>query len=94
MCSSDLTLDFSYREVFGVEPPEAYERLLLDSMLGDQTLFIRHDTVEVSWTLLMPALNRWETKPGQDLEFYPAGSAGPRAADALLARDGRAWREL
>ncbi|OGV74159.1 MAG: glucose-6-phosphate dehydrogenase [Lentisphaerae bacterium RIFOXYB12_FULL_65_16] len=94
LCMGGLTLDFSYREVFGVEPPEAYERLLLDSMLGDQTLFIRHDTVEVSWTLLMPALNRWETKPGQDLEFYPAGSAGPRAADALLARDGRAWREL
>ena len=96
LCVGDLTLKFSYRDVFGGDPPEAYERLLLDCMLGDQTLFVRRDTVEVAWSLLTPCLEAWEKK-GDDpavgpLHFYKAGSWGPDAAAELLARDGRTWR--
>ncbi len=56
VCMSTLRMDFSYREIFGTEAPEAYQRLLLDCMVGDQTLFIRQDNVEVSWALLTPVL--------------------------------------
>jgi glucose-6-phosphate 1-dehydrogenase len=97
LCMGDLTLRFSYRDVFGGDPPEAYERLLLDSMLGDQTLFIRNDTIEVAWSLLTPVLAAW-ARTGDNpavglLETYEAGSWGPAAAEALLGRDGRTWRE-
>jgi glucose-6-phosphate 1-dehydrogenase len=61
-------------------------------MLGDATLFPREDIVEVSWALLEPYLARWRENPGRDLFFYPAGSWGPREADALLGREGRQWR--
>ncbi|MFA5138999.1 MAG: glucose-6-phosphate dehydrogenase [Elusimicrobiota bacterium] len=89
-CLGSLTMDFDYDETFGEDPPEAYERLLLDAMQGDPTLFIRRDAVERSWEFLSPMLE------GKALKVHPysPGSWGPKAADALLSRDGRAWRKL
>ena len=95
LCLSALTMDLSYRAAFGERPPDAYTRLLLDAMLGDQTLFIRDDSVEQSWQLMAPIMAAWERKDrGCILHGYPAGSWGPAAADALIAKDGRMWREL
>src|SRR5215813_10348078 len=88
----DVNMDFAYGESFTVSSPEAYERLLLDVLVGDPPLFPRHKEVELSWEVLDPIEEFWaeHTKPDQ----YPAGSAGPASADALMARDGRAWRRL
>lgn len=90
-----LTLDFHYRDVFKEGLPDAYERLLMDCICGDQTLFIRHDEVEVAWSLLTPVLEAWAegSKDGK-LYPYPAGSWGPFEAQRLLDRDNRAWRIL
>ena len=92
LCLSGLTMDFTYREVFGQEPPEAYERLLLDCMLGDQTLFVRHDDMEVAWSLVTPILAAWESEG--DPEPYEAGTWGPSGADKLIENDGREWLPL
>jgi glucose-6-phosphate 1-dehydrogenase len=97
LCMSTLTMDFRYRDVFGESPPEAYERLLLDAMLGDQTLFIRNDYVNTAWSLITPILQQWEEAGVTDLAPlfpYAAGSVGPREAGLLLERDGRRWRPL
>jgi len=92
LCMSSLTMDFTYSEVFGEDPPEAYERLLLDCMLGDPTLFVRSDDMEVSWALITPLLETWRAQgEAGRIDPYPPGSWGPAAADALLARDGRQW---
>ena len=91
------TLHFDYRAILGGDPPEAYERLLHGCMLGDQMLFVRTDDVEASWALVTDVLYTWErgaTCGRCVLETYPAGSWGPRAADALLEADGRRWRAL
>jgi glucose-6-phosphate 1-dehydrogenase len=90
-----VKMDFHYGTSFGKASPEAYERLLLDAMSGDATLFARRDEVEEAWAFIDPIENAWSAKekaPG--LFFYPAGSWGPEEADNLLARDGRAWRRL
>jgi glucose-6-phosphate 1-dehydrogenase len=90
-----VKMDFHYGTSFGKASPEAYERLLLDAMSGDATLFARRDEVEEAWAVIDPIENAWSAKekaPG--LFFYPAGSWGPEEADNLLARDGRAWRRL
>jgi glucose-6-phosphate 1-dehydrogenase len=93
ICMSTLNMNFSYREIFGTVLPEAYQRLLLDCMIGDQMLFARQDDVEVAWRLLTPVLKMWET--GQSvLHEYPAGTQSFPAADALIESDGRAWRKL
>jgi len=92
VCVQPVQFRFSYEQAFGEKSPPAYGRLLLDAMLGDATLFPREDIVEVSWALLEPFLARWRENPGRDLNFYPAGSWGPREADGLLAREGRRWR--
>ncbi|HOX39615.1 MAG TPA: glucose-6-phosphate dehydrogenase [Candidatus Brocadiia bacterium] len=93
-CMSSLTMDFSYQEVFGGHPPDAYERLLLDCMLGDRTLFIRQDCLEVSWDLLTPVLKAWETEPARYAPLpYAAGTWGPDEAEELMRRDGREWRK-
>src|SRR5207245_7764317 len=86
----DVNMDFAYGESFTENSPEAYERLLLDVLVGDPPLFPRHQEVELSWEVLDPVEQFWAEhgKPEQ----YPAGSTGPASADALLARDGRAWR--
>jgi glucose-6-phosphate 1-dehydrogenase len=88
----DVNMDFAYGESFTESSPDAYERLLLDVLIGDPPLFPRQEEVELSWKILDPIEDYWaeHDKPEQ----YPAGTRGPAAADALLARDGRAWRRL
>jgi glucose-6-phosphate 1-dehydrogenase len=88
---SPVTLDFKYHEVFGGEPPEAYERLLLDAIHGDPTLYSRGDWIEQAWRLTQPILDHWATVPGP-LPQYEAGSWGPTEADTFIARDGGHWR--
>jgi glucose-6-phosphate 1-dehydrogenase len=90
-----VKMDFHYGTSFGKASPEAYERLLLDAMSGDATLFARRDEVEEAWAFIDPIEEAWVAKENQpDLFEYPAGSWGPEEADELLARDGRAWRRL
>ncbi|GAB4439656.1 MAG: glucose-6-phosphate dehydrogenase [Chloroflexi bacterium OHK40] len=89
-----VTMDFRYGTSFGVASPEAYERLLLDCMLGDGTLFTRRDEVEASWALITPILQGWAAGPPQLFPNYEAGTWGPAAADTFIAADGRAWRRL
>ena len=88
----DVNMDFDYGESFTESSPEAYERLLLDVLIGDPPLFPRQEEVELSWQILDPIEDYWSRhdKPEQ----YPAGTAGPASADALIARDGRAWRRI
>ncbi len=87
-----VKMDFLYGRSFGVEPPEAYERLLLDAMLGDSTLFIRRDEVEAAWGLVSAVHAGWADQAPPEFPNYESGTWGPAAAEALLARDGRAWR--
>ena len=90
-----VKMDFHYGTSFGKPSPEAYERLLLDAMSGDATLFARRDEVEEAWAFIDVIEDAWhEEKNAPGLFFYPAGSWGPEEADELLARDGRAWRRL
>lgn len=87
----DVTMDFGYGHAFTEASPEAYERLILDVLLGDPPLFPRHEEVELSWKILDPIEQYW-TEQGGSVEQYAPGSWGPASADALLARDGRVWR--
>ncbi|GAA2917024.1 glucose-6-phosphate 1-dehydrogenase [Microbacterium keratanolyticum] len=87
----DVTMDFGYGHAFTEASPEAYERLILDVLLGDPPLFPRHEEVELSWKILDPFEEFW-TAQGGPIEQYAPGSWGPESADALLARDGRVWR--
>lgn len=93
ICIGTLQMTFRYKDLFGVEMPEAYERLLLDCMAGDQTLFTRFDSIEFSWQLLMPVLSAWQRSPQKPFE-YPAGSESFPQADALIEADGRQWHSL
>jgi glucose-6-phosphate 1-dehydrogenase len=86
-----VTLDFKYNEVFGGEPPEAYERLLLDVIHGDATLYARGDWVERAWELLQPVIDAWSRTPA-GLPSYESGSWGPAESDAFISRDGGRWR--
>jgi glucose-6-phosphate 1-dehydrogenase len=86
-----VSMDFSYGAAFIEEPPEAYERLLLDAMIGDATLFIRTDEVEQAWRICEPVLSVWQERRAP-LARYAAGSWGPAEADQLLEREGRRWR--
>ena len=86
----DVTMDFGYGHSFTESSPEAYERLILDVLLGDPPLFPRHEEVELSWRILDPITEFWASK-GKP-EPYDSGGWGPASADAMLARDGRAWR--
>ena len=88
-----VTMDFSYAGAFGRAPGEAYEKLLLDAMRGDATLFARRDGDERAWSLLAPLLDGWEASSARPFE-YARGGSGPREADELLRRDGRRWRPL
>lgn len=89
-----VTMDFLYGTSFDIDPPEAYERLLLDCLLGDSTLFTRRDEVEAAWTILDPLLQSWRDSYPWDLSTYESGTWGPVEAEELMARDGRVWRRL
>jgi glucose-6-phosphate 1-dehydrogenase len=89
-----VTMDFRYNAAFGVESPEAYERLLLDAMLGDSTLFTRSDEVEASWSLITPIHQGWAMNEPTAFPNYDAGTWGPKEADRLLGKDWRSWRRL
>ncbi|MFA5251118.1 MAG: glucose-6-phosphate dehydrogenase [Phycisphaerae bacterium] len=93
ICMSTLNMNFNYKNVFLVDMPEAYQRLLLDCMVGDQTLFNRYDSVEEAWKLLMPVLQAWQNDDSSPYE-YPAGSESFPLADKLIESDGRKWRKL
>jgi len=87
-------MDFRYGSSFGGESPEAYERLLLDAMLGDSTLFIRADEVEYSWRLISPLLEDWKNNPPPRFPNYEAGTWGPAEADTLFTGTEGSWRRL
>lgn len=87
-----VDMDMTWCEEFGQQPPEAYERLLHDALVGDATLFIRSDEVDAAWKVGQPILDAWALDPNGPVR-YADGSWGPREADRLLDRDGRRWRD-
>ncbi|HMC27685.1 MAG TPA: glucose-6-phosphate dehydrogenase, partial [Verrucomicrobiae bacterium] len=87
-----VRMHFSYDAEFGAYTPEAYERLLLEALAGDATLFIRRDEVETAWTIVDPIREAWSGLELTEKEFYLAGGWGPKAADELLATRGHTWR--
>jgi glucose-6-phosphate 1-dehydrogenase len=89
-----VKLEFNYAAGFGGHTPEAYERLLLDVMAGDATLFMRRDAVEAAWEFVMPVINSWQQSRARYLPEYRAGTWGPLEADRLIEADGRHWRTL
>ncbi|MEO8582976.1 MAG: glucose-6-phosphate dehydrogenase [Flavitalea sp.] len=94
MLLNPVDMVFDYNSSYTSYTPEAYETLLLDIMLGDQTLFMRGDQVEAAWDLLMPLLYSWTNKKSLNFPNYAAGSWGPEAAEALIAADGFHWIDL
>ncbi|RKR83617.1 glucose-6-phosphate 1-dehydrogenase [Mucilaginibacter gracilis] len=94
MILNAVDMVFDYSGTYDGQAPEAYETLLLDTMLGDQTLFMRGDQVEAAWELIMPILNAWQTKKSLSFPNYAADSWGPEIAEALIARDGFHWFTL
>lgn len=88
-----VRMHFSYDAEFGAYTPEAYERLLLEALVGDATLFIRRDEVETAWQIVDSIRNGWNGRPLSNREFYAAGTWGPVAAEDLLAQSGHAWHE-
>jgi glucose-6-phosphate 1-dehydrogenase len=91
---SGVEMDFCYANYFGTTPSTGYETLLYDCMIGDATLFQRSDNVELGWTVVEPILDLWSALPPRNFANYAAGTWGPTDAEALLARDGRHWREI
>jgi glucose-6-phosphate 1-dehydrogenase len=89
-----VIMDFNYADAFGKSSANGYERLLLDAMLGDGTLFAHRDGVEATWSLLTPVLEAWASTKPKDFPNYASGTWGPKAADDLLAREGHSWRKL
>jgi glucose-6-phosphate 1-dehydrogenase len=86
----DVNMDFAYGDSFTESSPEAYERLILDVLLGDPPLFPRHEEVELGWKVLDPILDFW-AEHGQP-DQYQSGTWGPQSAYDMIARDGRSWR--
>ncbi|MGQ9629154.1 MAG: glucose-6-phosphate dehydrogenase [bacterium] len=89
-----VMMDFRYGASFGIEPPEAYERLLLDCMMGDPTLFARRDEIEAAWEFVTRIIEGWQSAPPPAFPNYEAGTWGPAGAASLIERDGRSWRRL
>lgn len=89
-----VVMDFQYATAFGVNSANGYERLLLDAMLGDQTLFAHRDGVEATWSLYTPVLEAWSKSKPRDFPNYTSGTWGPKAADGLIGRDGRKWNSI
>jgi len=94
MTIGPVNMDFSYAGAFGRSSANGYERLLLDAMFGDATLFAHRDGVEATWALMTPILEAWAKDPIRDLPNYAAGTWGPATADAMLISDGRRWSNL
>jgi glucose-6-phosphate 1-dehydrogenase len=94
MVLNTVDMVFDYSGTYTTEAPEAYETLLLDTMMGDQTLFMRGDQVEFAWDLIMPILNSWQGRKSLNFPNYSADSWGPEVAEALIARDGFHWFTL
>jgi glucose-6-phosphate 1-dehydrogenase len=94
MTLENVSMDFKYADWFKAPPAVGYETLLYDCFVGDTTLFQRADQVEASWAIVEPILQAWQRTRAGDFPNYAAGSAGPKAANELLARDGRAWRAI
>jgi glucose-6-phosphate 1-dehydrogenase len=92
LAARPVRMHFSYDSEFGAYTPEAYERLLLEAMTGDATLFIRRDEVETAWQIVDGIRKAWDGEPLSNREFYAAGTWGPVAADDLLGQNGHAWR--
>ena len=88
-----VKMSFRYATTYGSNTPEAYERLVLDAMIGDGTLFIRGDEAEASWKLCTPVIDFWRTQGRAGMDSYPAGSWGPPSSDALLAHNTHLWRK-
>jgi glucose-6-phosphate 1-dehydrogenase len=88
----DIELGFAYKDFFEMQPSTGYETLIYDCLTGDQTLFQRADNIENGWRAVQPFLDAWQKSP--HVEFYKAGQDGPVAADDLLGRDGREWRDI
>ena len=94
-CMSALSLDFDYRDVCPETAPDAYERLLLDCMASDQTLFVQTEEVQLAWSIITPVLDNWHCPDNKDsLHLYPAGGWGPAALTEMMKKDGRIWRPL
>jgi glucose-6-phosphate 1-dehydrogenase len=89
-----VNMNFSYADAFGKSSANGYERLLLDAMLGDATLFAHRDGVEATWSLLTPILDKWASTKPKGFPNYASGTWGPESGDELLARDGRTWHKL
>ena len=89
-----VNMDFTYGSAFSVDSPDAYETLILDALLGDPSLFTRADEVEQAWGIVTPIIDAWAAQSPPDFPNYEAGSWGPEAAEALIARDGRRWRRI
>ena len=89
-----VTMDFRFGQSFGVAAADAYERLILDAMLGDSTLFTRRDEVEQAWSIVTSILDGWKLHMPPRFPNYEAGGWGPREADELIEQDGRRWRRL
>ena len=89
-----VTMDFTYGTAFSTDAPDAYETLILDAMLGDQSLFTRADEVEAAWSIVTPMLDGWLDLPAPAFPNYAAGTWGPEDADELIQRDGRHWRRM
>jgi glucose-6-phosphate 1-dehydrogenase len=94
MILNPVNLEFDYQSTYTGEAPEAYETLLLETLISDQTLFMRSDQVEAAWELLMPVLNSWQSKKSISFPNYSADSWGPENAEALIAKDGFHWLTL
>jgi len=86
-------MSFRYATTFGSNTPEAYERLVLDAMIGDGTLFIRGDEAETSWKICTPVLDYWKAEARNGMDSYAAGSWGPASAEALVAAHQHPWRQ-
>ena len=89
-----VTMDFTYGTAFATDAPEAYETLILDAMLGDQSLFTRADEVEAAWSIVTPIHDDWVADPAPRLPELRGRDVGSRGASDLLERDGRRWRRL
>ena len=92
MAIKPVTMDFSYSKAFGDEPAPAYERLVLDALHGDASLFIREDAVTATWAVVQPVLDAWEHRPVPAFPDYAAGTWGPPGANAMVDPEGRRWR--